>query len=187
MKKIILYFFFLTTLTLLGGCKNIYRVYDDDDLSDLAMDNFGFSEVLTFKIVYGDAALELTGKSYNNAGVIIGIKDGVYSMVFVPKMVSDDPFLLDLPFTFDLRQIYSDLRLINETYHHENPRGYDFFSDYGGLSITVEPYASVISRNPRIDLISKIFFQVTTDEYVYNVGFVEDGHVIFNENNIMID
>src|SRR6056297_3196405 len=107
MKKIIVFFFFIATVILLGGCQNIYRVYDDDELSDLAKDSFGFSEVLTFKIVYAETALELTGKAYNNAGVIIGIKDDFYSMVFVPKMVADDPFLLDLPFTFNLRQIYS--------------------------------------------------------------------------------
>ena len=187
MKKIIVFFIFIATVILLGGCKNIYRVYDDDELSDLAKDSFAFSEVLTFKIVYAETALELTGRAYNNAGVIIGIKDDFYSMVFVPKMVADNPFLLDLSFTFNLRQIYSDLRLINETYHHENPSGYDFFSDYGGLSITVEPYASTISENPQIDLITKIFFRVTTDEHVYSVGFVEEGHIIFDENNAIIE
>lgn len=187
MKKIMFIFFLLATMILLGGCQNIYRVYDDDELSDLAKDSFGFSEVLTFKIVYPDTAQELTGQSYNNAGVIIGIKDDVYSMVFVPKMVAEDPYLLELPFTFDLRQIYRDLRLINDTYHHENPSGYDFFSDYGGLSITVEPYGSTISKNPQIDLISKIFFRVTTDNHTYNVGFVEEGHVVFDENDRMIE
>lgn len=186
MKKILLFFFFFTTVILLGGCKNIYRVYDDNELSDLAIESFGFSEVLTFKIVYPETALELTGQSYNNAGVIIGIKDDVYSMVFVPKMVADHPYLLELPFTFNLRQIYSDLRLINETYYHENPSGYDFFSDYGGLSITVEPYVSTMTKNTQIDLISKIFFSVTTDEHVYHVGFVEGGHMIFDENYTII-
>ncbi len=184
MKKVILVLLFVATIISIGGCTLVYRVYNDDELGDLAKEDFGFSEVLVFKIVYPETALELTGKSYNNAGVIIGIRSGIYSMVFVPKMVIDDPFLLDLPFTFDLKQIYEDLRSIDANINETTE--IDFFEDYGGLSITVEPYDSVIESNSDINFETQVFFVVTTDDTVYYIGFVEDGHHIFDDNYMII-
>lgn len=185
MKRIFIVLLYFVIILTINGCRSIYRVYDDEDLSVLARQDFGFSEVLVFKIVYPDTALELTGKSYNNSGVIIGIRNGQHSMVFVPKMVAEDPFLLDIPFTFNLKQIYDDLRSIDD--NNSSQTEIDFFADYGGLSITVEPYDLISEENSDLNFETRIFFTVTTDEDIFYIGFVEDGYVIFDNDYVIID
>ncbi len=184
MKKVILVIFFITITLLLSSCRTVYRVYNDEDLSDMAQRDYGFSEVLVFKIVDSSTANELTGETYNNSGVIIGIKSGAYAMVFVPKMAAEDPFLLNLDFEFNLRQIYDDLRTIDE--RSNIPREIDFFADYGGLSITIEPYEFVFEENPDLSFDSEVFFVVTTDDVVYYVGFVDGEHVVFDDDYLII-
>lgn len=184
MKKIITYVFLLILLVFLSSCRSVYRVYNDEDLSDMAKRDYGFSEVLTFKIVGSNTAFELTGETYNNSGVIIGIKSGVYEMVFVPKMAAEEPFLLELSFDFNLRQIYDDLRVIDQ--RSETVREFDFFADYGALSITIDPYELVVEENPSLSFDSKVFFVVTTDEVVYYVGFVDGDYTIFDADYAVI-
>lgn len=184
MKKSLIFFLYLVIILTLCGCRSIFRVYNDSDLSLMAKEDFGFSEVYVFKIVYPETALELTGKTYNNGGVIIGVREGVSFIVFVPKLLAKEPFLLNLTFTFDLPQIYEDLRTINANV--DQPLDPGFFEDYGGLSITVEPYELISEAHADLDFNSRVFFLVTADDAIFSIGFIEDGHIIFDKNKVII-
>lgn len=178
MKRMFKILFSILFVFLLVSCKSIYRTYNDDALENLVKEDFGFSEMLFFKIVDSDTAKELTGKSYNLSGVIVGISEGKHIMVFIPKKVSEEPFLIDNTFEFNISNIYKDLRLLKDDQDHFLFD--DLSSDYGGLSLDVEPYEAFKNANIGLTFDSKVFFVITTDKTVFYVGFVDNDHVIFN-------
>lgn len=179
MKHVLKVFLIILIAFLLISCKPIFRDFNEDDLEDLVIIDFDFSEMLFFKIVDSNTAKELTGKSYNLGGVIVGIKDEQGVLVFIPKKVSEEPFMIDTPFEFNITDIYSDLRLLEDSSGHllfDDPSG-----DYGGLSIDSSVYDSVKNINANLVFDSKVFFVITTDQNVFYVGFVSGNHIIFNE------
>ena len=178
MKQIIRLVVIMILATLLMSCRSIYRVYDDQELEVLVLEDFGFSEMLFFKIVDADTAKELTGKSYNLSGVTVGTKDEKDIMVFIPKKVSEQPFIIENPFEFDISSIYKDLRLLKDT--RGNLLYNDPSNDYGGLSIETSVYNSIKNKNMDLVFDSKIFFVISTDQVSFYVGFVSGNHIIFD-------
>jgi len=166
------------------GCRLPYRVFDDKDLEEIAAADYGFNEFTVFKIVDSDTSEELTGRKYNNSGVIIGKKSGDYRMIFVPKMIAEEPFLIDNPFSFNLEEIYEDLAGLEG----DNGKLIDmmFISDYGGLSIAIYPFTSVQENNEDLIFDSPIFFIVTTDTAAFYIGHIGGKHYIFNDSYELI-
>ena len=173
-------FLFVLIVLLLTSCSNVYRDYNDEDLELLAVIENNFSEYLFFKIVDSETAKELTGTVYTNSGIIVGRKDGLDRMLFVPKLVSKDAFILEQNFYFSISEIYSELRIL------EDEDGIKLFNDpsddYGGLSISISPYENIININPQLQFDSPVFFIITTDELTLYVGYVNSEIYIFNND-----
>jgi len=180
MKYISFLFVSLGTILIFSSCTNLYRVYNDEDLNIMAISQYGFSEVLFFKIIDSDTAKELTGNSYNNSGVIIGKVAGEDRMLFVPKLTSQEPFMIDLNFDFDIEEIYQKLKNL------EDDEGEKIFvdtsNDYGGLSISVWPYEEISEIHSDLVFNTPIFFIITTDNLVIYVAHVVGGTIFFNND-----
>lgn len=179
MKRFFMIFIGFSCLLVLSNCRTLYRVYDDETLETMAINDYGFSSVLFFKIVDSDTAFELTGESYNNSGIIYGIKNGKYHMLFVPKSMSKEVFILEYSPIYDVVEIYQILNGL------EDDLGSKLFNDpsgdYGGLSISVSPYEDILDHNPSILFDSPIFFIVTTDEMVFYISSVQGEYIIFDQ------
>ncbi len=180
MKKSSLLLFRFLIILLLTSCSAIRRDYDDMELEDMATSQYGFTQMLFFKIVDSDTAKELTGTSYTNSGVIYGLKDGNYEMLFVPRKTAEDPFFITNYFIYDIEEITNMLNSLKDDSDHvlyNNPSG-----DYGGLSISVSPYQSIHTANPNIVFDSPLFYIFTTDDAVFYVG-MEAGEYLFFDMN----
>ncbi|MFW5889366.1 MAG: hypothetical protein ACOCUD_03195 [Bacillota bacterium] len=185
MKNLIKVMLLLLTIFVLSSCKLPYRVYNDEDLQDMAVSGYDFSEYLVFKIVDPETALFMTGTKYQNSGVIIGIKDEEYSMLFVPKRISKEAFIVMESFTFNLDDIYEELNSLEDDFGSK--LYYDPANDYGGLSISVNHYEDITLNNPDLNFDSEIIFTFTTDVMVFYVGYVEGEIFVFNSNNRIIN
>lgn len=180
MKKMLLVLISIISFLTLSNCNSIYRVYNNEDLESMALSDFGFTTILFFKVVDSDTAVELTGDSYNNSGIIYGMKDGEYTMIFVPKLASKEAFIVDYDPIYDVAEIYQLLQGLEDESGQllfQDPSG-----DYGGLSVSVSPYESVRSEYPNLNFDSPIFFIVTTDEMIFNVGRVNGDYIVFNQD-----
>jgi hypothetical protein len=158
----------LFLILLLTSCRIIYRDYQDDELEKLALNDFDFDRFEVFKIIDADTAQYLTGKSYQNSGVIIGIKDQNYQMIFIPKRISEAPYVLDSTMSFDLEEIY----LVLEDYVENDL----FIEDYGGLSLSVAPY-NEFDESEQEAFDSQLFFIVTTDNQKFYCQY-QDAHLV---------
>ncbi|BCR35251.1 hypothetical protein [Mariniplasma anaerobium] len=180
MKKILLALLSIISFITLTNCGSVFRVFNDEDLDVMAQSDYGFTSVLFFKIVDSETAIELTGDSYNNSGVIYGVKDDAYAMIFMPKLASKEEFLIDYEPIYDVVEIYQMLNVL------ENETGDLLFNDpsgdYGGLSISVTPYESIANAFPSLVFDSPIFFIITTDQMVFNVGRIENNYVVFDQD-----
>jgi len=175
----------LFSIILFISCTNLYRVYNDEDLNILATSKYGFSEVFFFKVVDSDTAKELTGKTYNNGGVISGIKDGVYRLLFIPKIVSQEPFLVNERYYYNNDEIYQELRNLEDEF---GSKIYiDPSNDYGGLSISVAPYIQINEANPDINFNSKVFFIIISDNLTIYVNYVNEKIYLFNSDYDVIN
>jgi hypothetical protein len=180
MKKILLGLLSIVSFITLTNCGSVFRVYNDEDLDVMARMEYGFTSVLFFKIVDSDTAIELTGDSYNNSGVLYGIKDETYQMIFIPKLASKDSFLIEYEPIYDVVEIYQILDgLENDS---ESALFNDSSNDYGGLSISVSPFESISDAFEDLNFDSPIFFIITTDQMTFNVGKAENNYVIFDQN-----
>jgi hypothetical protein len=180
MKKTLFLLLMIICVFTLSNCKRSIRVYNDEDLTMMAKSDFGFTSVIFFKIVDPDTALELTGDSYNNSGVLYGIKDEQYTMLFVPKLISKEEFLLDYEPVYDVIEIYNIIKGLKDGSGNFLFR--DRSNDYGGLSISISPYESISTKYSNIDFDCKIFFIITTDEMIFNVGSVNGRYIVFDQN-----
>jgi hypothetical protein len=180
MKKICLVLLSMISFITLTNCGSVFRVHNDEDLDLMAKTEFGFTSVLFFKIIDSQTAIELTGDSYNNSGVLYGIKDESYAMIFIPKLVSKDKFLIEYEPIYDVVEIYQILNELKD--ESENLLFNDPSGDYGGLSISVEPYDSISNTFPKLNFDCPIFFIITTDQMVFNVARAEGNYVVFDQN-----
>lgn len=180
MKKILLVLISLFSLLTLVNCNVVFYEYNYDDLETMAKNDYGFSSVLFFKVVDVDTALELTGKIYNDSGIIYGIKDNEYRMIFVPKLKSEKEFVIDYSPIYDVTEIYQILESLEDG--SGNKLFIDIFGDYGALSISVLPYESISNKFDDLDFDSPIFFIITTDELTFNVGRVEGNYIVFDQD-----
>jgi hypothetical protein len=180
MKKILLALLSIISFITLTNCGSVFRVYNDEELDVMARSEYSFTSVLFFRVIDSETAIELTGDSYNNSGIIYGIKDETFAMVFVPKRVSKETFLIEYEPIYDVVEIY---QILNEL---ENETGDLLFNDpsgdFGGLSISVSPYELISSTFPKLNFDSPIFFIITTDQMTFNVGRAENHYVIFDQN-----
>lgn len=180
MKKILLVLLSMISFITLTNCGSVFRVFNDEELDVMARTEYGFTSVLFFKVVDSQTAIELTGDSYNNSGILYGVKDDAYAMIFIPKLTAKEDFLVEYEPVYDVVEIYEILNeLENEsgTLLFDDPSG-----DYGGLSISVSPYENILSAFPNLNFDSPIFFIVTTDQIVFNVSRVEGSYVVFDQN-----
>ncbi|HKL47086.1 MAG TPA: hypothetical protein VJ878_00325 [Candidatus Izemoplasmatales bacterium] len=153
MKKLILFLVWLMLFPCLA-CQLVFRDFQDENLERMSLEDFNFSTYATFKIIDHDTALSLTGNAYQNSGIILGMKENVYQMVFVPRRVREDPFIItDAPY-YNLEEIYDVL-----ANYVENPI---FLQDYGGLSLSVRPYENY-DDDAKARFNHPLFFIVTTD------------------------
>jgi hypothetical protein len=155
----------------------IYRDYQDNELEKLAVNDFNFERFEVFKIIDSDTAQYLTGKSYQNSGIIIGVKDQKYQMIFVPKRVSESPYVLDLILDFNLEEIY----LVLEDYVENDL----FIEDYGGLSLSVAPY-NEFDESVKEGFDSRLFFIVTTDDQKFYCQYHEAQLLIYDKDYQLI-
>lgn len=180
MKNILRVLFLVSFAFALSNCSSMYRVYNDDDLEVMAESEYNFDSVLFFKIVDVDTAMELTGQSFQNSGVVYGTRNGQYMMIFVPKLTSKETFVVNYQPIYDVNEVYELLHSL------EDESGQDLFvdpsGDYGGLSISVSPYESILDANPGMQFDSPIFFIVTTDTMVFHVGRSGGNYVVFDED-----
>lgn len=158
---------------LLSACQMIYRDFQDDELSKMAINDFNFSSFSCFKIVDQETALYLTGQTYTNSGVVLGVKDQTYQMIFVPKTLKDDPIYLPHIPDYDLDYLYRVL----ENFVADSI----FLSDYGGLSVSVQPYEH-LSASDKASLTHPLFFRVTTDQDIFYGHFESNDLIIFNSS-----
>ena len=114
MKKILLIMMSFFCLVVLTNCNAVYRVYNDEDLNSMAISDFDFSSTLFFKVIDADTAMEVTGESYNNSGVIYGVKDGLYNIIFVPKLLSKEAFIVNYTPIYDVIEIYNLLQNLED-------------------------------------------------------------------------
>lgn len=184
MKKIIFFLMMTLTILLLFSCTSIYRVYNEEDLEDMAIFNYGFSEFLFFKIIDSDTSFYMTGTSYQNSGVIVGIKDNAYKILFVPKRLAEDEFFVMDEFIFNITEIYVELNMLRD--NQGNKLYNDPSNDYGGLSISVIPYESIISSNNDITLDSELIFSFTTDTAIFYVGYSNQQIIVFDSSYNLI-
>ncbi|XFA98314.1 hypothetical protein ACAG96_05410 [Candidatus Izemoplasma sp. B36] len=179
MKRYLMILFSFLFLISLSNCRALYRVYNDEELESMAMNDYGFSSVLFFKIVDSDTAIELTGEAYNNSGVIYGVRDGQYQMLFVPKSMSKEVFNVDYSPIYNVIEIYQILNSL------EDDLGSKLFNDpsgdYGGLSLGVSPYEDVLEHNSNLTLDSPLFFIVTTDEMIFYISSMQGKYVVFDQ------
>lgn len=180
MKKIGLIVSYLLLFMTLVSCNSIYRVYNDEELDLLAINQYSFSEVLFFKVIDQDTAEELTGEKYVNSGVVVGIQNGTYSMLFVPRLLSKEPFMIVNHFDFNIEEMYDCLEALEDA--SGNPLFNDPSGDFGGLSMSVSPYQSIKDTNPLLDFDSRVIFIVTTDTEVFYLAYVEGICCIFNDD-----
>ncbi len=178
MKKIKLIILTIFTVLVISSCSSIYRVYNDKELQDVAVANYGFSEFLFFKIVDSETSYFMTGTRYQNSGVIVGIKNSEHKILFVPKRVAVQEFFVMETFVFNIADIYEKLNSLKDD---EGNKFYlDPTNDYGGLSISVIPYESIIDTNPDIELDSELIFSFTTDAEIFYVGYSNQQIMIFD-------
>lgn len=180
MKKVVFILLSVVSIITLSSCRSVFRVYDDQDIESLAISEYGFTSVLFFKIVDPDTALELTGDTYNNSGVIYGIKDDMYHMIFIPKLASKDPFLIEYDPVYDVITIYELLNALEDNMGHKLFN--DPSLDYGGLSISISPHDSISEKYPNLSFESPIFFIITTDDKIFYVSMANEAYVIFDQN-----
>ena len=179
MKRYLMILFSFLCLLPLSNCRSLYRVYNDEELEAMAINDYGFSSVLFFKIVDSDTAVELTWEAYNNSGIIYGIKNGQYQMLFVPKSMSKEVFNVDYSPIYNVLEIYQILNSL------EDDSGSKLFNDpsgdFGGLSISVSPYEDVLNHNPSIMFDCPLFFIVTTDEMTFYISSVQGTYYVFDQ------
>ncbi len=180
MKKTLFLLLMIICVFTLSNCKRVYRVYNDEDLTIMAKSDFGFTSVLFFKIVDPDTAFELTGDSYNNSGVLYGIKDDEYAMLFIPRLLSKEAFMIEYDIIYDVIEIYELLKSLEDG--SGNLIFNDPSNDYGGLSISVSSYTSISNKYPNLVFDSPIFFIITTDDMIFNVGRVNERYVVFDQD-----
>jgi len=176
-KSIILILIFIVLLTI-SSCRSIYRDFQDDELEVMAMSHFNFDSYETFKIIDVDTADYLTTKNYQNSGVVIGVKNNEYKMIFVPRKMNENPYILDKVEYFNLNELYNELsNFIEESI---------FLEDYGGLSIAIYPYVAITEKYSSLNFDSQIFYIVSTDEDIYYANYIEESLVIFDKDYDMV-
>lgn len=167
----------MVLIIFLSSCRISYRDYQDEELEKIALNEFNFDRYEVFKIIDSNTAQYLTGKSYQNSGIIIGVKDQTYQMIFVPKRISEAPYELDFSIDFDLEEIYLVLR----DYVENNL----FIEDYGGLSLSIAPY-NEFDESVQVDFDSQLFFIVTTDNQKFYCQYQDEHLVIYDKDYQLI-
>lgn len=186
MKKSIYLMMVLIFMFTINACRLVNRAYNNEDLENIAIEEHGFSEYIVFKIVDAETATYLTGKAYYNSGVVIGIRNELYTMLFVPKRLDEDSFIVLPSFRFNLNDIYQKLHQLED---EDGNRLYlDPSGDYGGLSLSTKPYQSLKQRYPHFDFDVELIFTFTTDQHVFYATYIEGEVVVFAESgNILIE
>lgn len=184
MKKTLLLFAVLTLSVWLVAC-NANRVFVEDDLYQTASNEYGFTEVYFFKIVDADTAFVLTGIPFQNSGLIAGRQGLFDKVIFVPKKVHEEMFVIPFPLMFSMSTIMD--RLISLEDDEGNLLYIDPSGDYGGLSIGVSVYESLTEHNPELVFDTEIIFTFTTDGAMFHVASVSGECKIFSSENLLLD
>lgn len=179
MKKRLIILIALLSGFSMVSCQSTRRVYDDQELRSMAISDYGFQTFSTFKIVDVDTAFEMTGERYQNSGVVIGIRNSQYAMLFVPRSTTEAPMLVLENFNFDLAEIYQLLNILEDD--SGNKLFIDPSGDYGGLSLSVQPYQQALSKHEGMQFDVNVFFVITTDTMGFNVAYVNEEIVIFDD------
>ena len=145
----------------------------------MVISDYGFQDFITFKIVDVDTAYELTGERYQNSGIVIGLKNNNYVMLFVPRLAAEEPFYVLEDFHFNLEDIYTELKTLED--ESGGKLFFDPSGDYGGLSLSISPYEQAVLEYEDLSFDSKLFFIVTTDSMVFYITYVNQEIVIFDE------
>ena len=80
----------------------------------MVISDYGFQDFITFKIVDVDTAYDVTGERYQNSGIVIGLKNNNYVMLFVPRLAAEEPFYVLEDFHFNLEDIYTELKTLED-------------------------------------------------------------------------
>ena len=179
MKKGFLILISICLIFFTSSCSSIHRDYQEDELANLALSDYGFDLFSVFKIIDIETSNMLTGNTYQNSGVIIGTIRGKYKLLFVPRKVAEAPFFVGEEIYFDLKEIYTYLRLNNVDQM--------FLQDYGSLSITVMPYSKILAANQTVVFDTHLFFVVTTDSEVFYCNYAKKSLLIFDMNFKLVE
>ncbi len=184
MKKIHKFSLIIFLFVMLLACST-NRVYVEEDLYQTAQVEFGFSEVYFFKIVDPDTAMELTGTAFQNSGLIVGRLGSSDRAVFVPRKTDVEMFIVPFPYGFSMVSIMEQLESLED--ESGNPLFVDPSGDYGGLSIGVSVYESLVDENPQLVFDTEIIFTFTTDEAVFHCASVNNQCKIFSAEFLLLN
>ncbi|MBN2504413.1 MAG: hypothetical protein JXB20_03610 [Bacilli bacterium] len=179
MKKILLFCVLIGMFANLSACVN-NRVFVENEIEELAMEDFGFTESYCFKNIDTETAKALTGTEYRNAGVLLGIQGSSTKMLFVPRSLNDEVFVVDFPFLFEFESIIEELSKLEDS---ANNSLYSVpADDYGGLTISVAYFDELSAANPDLEFDSEIIFRFTTQTSEFLVASVESSCLIFSSD-----
>lgn len=165
MKRYIFLFTMLLFVVFLEACQEVNRVFVSEELTEMAISEYGFSEVYFIKTVDVNTANELTGNPFQNACIIAGKLGGFDRLLFVPRKTTDAVELLAFPFSFELSDIMSSLSNLKDS---ENQKLYSLpLDDYGGLSIGVDQAERIQSEHLEWVLDTPIMFFFTTPSQIF--------------------
>ncbi|MDD5293476.1 MAG: hypothetical protein PHW40_04105 [Candidatus Izemoplasmatales bacterium] len=166
------------------GCR-INRVWVYEDLDSIAREQFYLSETYFFKSVDSDTARAITGSLYRNAGIMVGKRGEADVIVFFPRQLKDEPFLVDFFFPFSISEMLDTLdRLENES---GQPLMSELDHDFGGMGVSVAGMIEIRNHFPSLDFDSDIVFTFTSISHEFYVVSVQGRCVVISDQFTLLN
>jgi hypothetical protein len=145
------------------GCR-INRVWVYEDLDSIAREQFYLSETYFFKSVDSDTAR---------------------AIVFFPRQLTDEPFLVDFFFPFSISEMLDTLdRLENES---GQPLMSELDHDFGGMGVSVAGMIEIRNHFPSLEFDSDIVFTFTSISHEFYVVSVQGRCVVISDQFTLLN
>ena len=153
------------------SCQPSYRVFNETDLSRLAISEYGFSDITFIKTIDRATAHELTGVDFDNSCLLAGKIANEDKWLFIPRKLTDTPVVLDFPYAFSFEDILNQLSSLKDS--NDQPL-YQFpLDDFGGLSVGIDRADVVRALYPEDILDTPIIISFETPTEIFLVFSVE--------------
>lgn len=166
------------------GCR-INRVWVYEDLDLIARDQFNLSETYFFKSVDSDTARVITGSLYRNAGIMVGKRGEADVIVFFPRQVKDEPFLVDFFYPFSISDMLDILNSLED--ESGQPLMSELDHDFGGMGISVDAMTTIRNHFPSLAFDSDIVFTFTSISHEFYVVSVQGSCVVISDQFILLN